>query len=147
MDDESKPKIIDNSPLNEFFNVDIKKNGHLYKNGIIIQDILNIKRNDKTIPDELYYFQHTHKIPIISEDINISSINTSIIEVNIPKTENNVITIDNKSIKGTILRIKNSEKYSTLVIRDNDNNDHYIKTETYSISQDITEEKEIQFFF
>jgi hypothetical protein len=137
---------VDSINLIDFFVINKKKKGYLYKNGIIIQDILIIKITTNDSFNN--YFEQKHKIPIISDNINISSSDDIlIVETNIPKNDNIIVDIDqNLTIKGLTPIVHHYDKYSTIFIHDNENTQHYIKTDKFSIKQDKTEEKEISFF-
>lgn len=132
--------------LKDYFDIKTKKIGHLYKNGIIIQDNLILTKNTKEIMYYKTFFSHSHNIHWISEDVNIISPGILVIETNIPNKENVTVQFDDSSFTGKIISIDNFDRHSLISMISNENTEYFIKTNNYVISQSRNEEKEMKFF-
>ena len=141
-----QPEIYD--LLTYFELVDKKKIGNFYKNTIFIQDNLVFKLQKSKELNQLngLYFSYTYKVPLLANNINISS-NHNIIRNEITDKGYDDITLitSSESIKGKLKKIEHINEYSIITLIDGTNNNEIsLKVKEYSIKRELNTKKDIE---
>jgi hypothetical protein len=136
--------------LEKYFDLTFKKIGNMYNDVIVIQDVINLKfkliEKEKNKHKYLYYI---HNIPVLSEDITITSNFIEITKICIEnKGENNIEIIplkeQDKSFKGELQSIINNGDYSLIELL-NDDELINLKVKKYIIKKEISKSKGVTF--
>ena len=135
-----KSKTVVTVSLSDHFSITSRKIGHLYNNGIIVQEVFSLVRNNKIDYDPDICYTFPYEIPVLSQDVNISSSDIKILLMDSPDInyQNMTLTLLDKQVivKGRLKKISNIGNYSFIeLIEDQTNNEVLIKSKDFKIEQ------------
>lgn len=137
-----------NGLLSYFDLKDVIKTGNFYRNTIFIQDTLTFKLQSNRELNQIggLYFSYTYSIPLLSNNISVSS-NHHIVrnEISDKGYDNIVLVSGDSTFRGKLKKVEHLNDYSIItMIDDETNTETSIKVKEYNIKRELNKTKNME---